>query len=98
MKKNGDEAIEQMREAIQKYSGPVKKCPPGKARAPVEVAVFKNKSLEWLRQNRTARPIRDKKAMRRNMRMALAKRQRIAERNATLLNRVGARRKVDLEP
>jgi hypothetical protein len=98
VKKNGDEAVEQMREAIKKYAGPVKQCPPGKARAPVEVVVFKNKSVEWLKHNRTSRPIRDKKARRRNMRMARAKRQRIAERNATLLNRVGGRRKVDLEP
>ena len=97
MKKNGDEAIEQMREAIKKYAGPVKRCPPGKARASVEVVVFKNKSVEWLKHNRTARPIRDKKA-RRRMRMARAELQRIAERNAALLNRVGGRRKEDLEP
>lgn len=95
MKKHGDEAIKQMREAIKRYAGPVKKCPPGKARAPVEVVVFKNESVEWLKQNRTARPIRDKKATRRNMRMARAKRQRIVERNATLFNRVGGRRKAD---
>ena len=97
MKKNDDKTIEQMRQAIKNYAGPVTECPPGKARAPVEVAVLKNKSVEWLKQNRAARPVRDKKAVRRKMRMARAKQQRIAKRNAALLKRVGGRRKVDLE-
>jgi hypothetical protein len=98
VKKNDDKTIEQMRQAITNYVGPVTQCPPGNARALVEVAVLKNESVEWLKRNRTAQPIRDKKAMRRQMRMAHARQQRIAKQNAALLNRVGGRRKVDLEP
>jgi hypothetical protein len=93
VKKNGDKTIEQMRQAIKNYSGPVTECPPGKARAPVEVAVLKNKSVEWLKQNRPAKPVRDKKAARRKMRMACAKQQRVAKRNAALLKRVGVAEK-----
>ena len=98
VKKNGDKAIEQMRQAIENYAGPVTRCPPGKARAPTEVAVFKNESVEWLKQNRSAQPVRDKKAMRRKMRVARAKQQRIAKRNAALLKRAGGRRRVGFRP
>jgi hypothetical protein len=98
VKANDDKTIEQMREAIKKYAGPMTKCPAGKARAPVEVVVFKNKSVEWLKQNRNARPVRNKKAMRRKKRMARAQQQRIAKRNAAVLSRVGGRQKVDLKP
>jgi hypothetical protein len=98
MCENDEKTIEQMRKAIEDYAGPLTKCPPGKARAPVEVAVFKNESVEWLKQNRNARPIRNKKVERRKKRMAHAQQQRIAERNAALLNRVGGRQKGDLEP
>lgn len=98
MKKNGDKTIEQMRQAIENYAGPVTECPPGRARAPAELAVFKNESVEWLKQNRSAEPVRDERAMRRKMRMARAMRQRIAKRNTALLNRIGGRRKVDLQP
>jgi hypothetical protein len=98
VKKNDDKTIEQMRQAITNYLGPVTECAPGKARAPVEVAVLKNESVEWLKRNRTAQPVRDKKAMRRQKRVASAKQQRIAKRNAALLNRIDGRRKVDLEP
>ena len=95
MKKNGDKIIEQMRQAIKDYAGPVTECPPGKARAPVEVSVFKNKSVEWLKQNRIAQPVRSKKTIRRKMRKARAMRQRIAKRNAALLKRIGGRKKVE---
>jgi hypothetical protein len=98
MKKNGDKTIEQMRQAIKNYAGSVTERPPGKARAPVEAAVLKNKSVEWLRRNRSAQPVSDKEAVRRKMRMARAMRQRVAKRNAALLNRVGGCRKVDLGP
>jgi len=95
VKANDDNTIEQMRDAITKYAGPVTKCPPGKARAPIELPVFTNKSVEWLKQNRAAQPVRDKRAMRRKKRMARAMQQRIAKRNAALLNRIGGRRKVE---
>ena len=81
-----------MRQAIAAYAGPVTRCPPGKARAPAEKkAVVRNVSVEWLKQNRNARPIRDKKAERRKMRMAHAQQQRITKRNAALLKRVNGK-------
>ena len=98
MRKRDEKTIEQMRQAITNYAGPMTECPPGKARAPAEPAVFKNESVEWLKQNRRAQPVRDKKAIRRKIRMARAMRQRIAKRNAAVLNRVGGSRKVGLEP
>ena len=98
MRKRDEKTIEQMRQAITNYAGPMTECPPGKARAPAEPAVLKNESVEWLKQNRRAQPVRDKKAIRRKMRMARAMRQRIAKRNAAVLNRVGGSRKVGLEP
>jgi hypothetical protein len=86
MKLSKDEQREQLRQAIATYAGPVTQCPPGKARAPAEKkTVVRNASVEWLKQNRNARPIRDKKAERRKMRMAHAQEQRIAEHNAPLL-------------
>jgi hypothetical protein len=98
VRKKDEKTIEQMRQAITNYAGPMTECPPGKARAPAEPAVLKNESVEWLKQNRRAQPVRDKKAIRRKMRMARAMRQRIAKRNAAVLNRVGGSRKVGLEP
>jgi hypothetical protein len=98
VRKRDEKTIEQMRQAITNYAGPMTECPPGKARAPAEPAVLKNESVEWLKQNRRAQPVRDKKAIRRKMRMARAMRQRIAKRNAAVLNRVGGSRKVGLEP
>jgi hypothetical protein len=91
MNKTDDKTIEQMRQAIATYAGPVTRCPPGKARAPAEKTVMRNASVEWLKQNRNAQPIRDKKAEYRKMRMARAKQQRIAKRNAALLKRVNGK-------
>jgi hypothetical protein len=93
MNENYDKAIiEQMRRAIAAYAGPVTPCPQGKARAPAEKkTVVSNASVEWLKQNRNARPIRDKKAKRRKKRMARAQQQRFTKRNAALLKRVNGR-------
>ena len=52
---------------------------------------MRNASVEWLKQNRNARPIRDKKAERRKIRMAHAQQQRITKRNAALLKRVNGK-------
>ena len=41
--------------------------------------------VHWLRKNQDARPTRDTKTARRQMRMARAQRQRIFKRNAPLL-------------
>jgi hypothetical protein len=60
MSKTDDQAVERMRQAIANYAGPVTQCPPGKARAtPAKKKVVRNASVEWLKQNRNARPIRD---------------------------------------
>ena len=92
MSETDDNAIEQMRQAIAIYAGPVTRCPPGKARAPAEKkTVVRNASVEWLKQNRNARPIRDKKAERRKIRVTRAQQQRIAKRNAALLKRVNGK-------
>jgi hypothetical protein len=88
MNKTDEKTTEQMRQAIATYAGPVTRCPPGRARAPAEAAVVKNASVEWLRQNRDARPLRDTKAVRRRMRMVRAQQQRVAKRNAPLLKRI----------
>lgn len=92
MSKTDDQAVAQMRQAIANYAGPVTRCPPGNARAPAEKkTVMRNASVEWLKQNRNARPIRDKKAEHRKMRMAHAQQQRISKRNAALLKRVNGK-------
>ena len=70
MSKTDDQAVERMRRAIANYAGPVTQCPQGKARAPAKKKVVRNASVEWLKQNRNARPIRDKNAERRKMRKA----------------------------
>jgi hypothetical protein len=88
MKETDNKAIKQMRRAITNYARPVMRCPPGRARAPAETAVVINASVEWLKENRDVRPIRDAKAARRKMRMARAQQQRIAKRNVALLGRV----------
>jgi hypothetical protein len=80
-----DQQREQLRQELVAYEGQVTRCPPGKPRAPAQKTVARNASVEWLKQNRNVRPIRDKKAERRKMRMAHAQQQRIAKRNAVLL-------------
>ena len=90
MDENDDKAIfEQMTQVVAAYPGPVTRCSPGKARAPAKKKVVRNASVEWLKQNRSARTIRDKKAERRKIRIAHARQQRISKRNAALLKRVG---------
>jgi len=92
MNENNDKAIlEKMRRAIANYAGPVTQCPPGKARAPTKKKVVTNASVEWLQQNRSARPIRDKKAVRRKIRIAHAQQQRIKKRNAALFKRINGK-------
>jgi hypothetical protein len=93
MNGNDDKAvIEQIRQAIAAYAGPVTRCPCGKPRAPAEKPMVRNASVEWLKQNRDAQPIRDKKAERRKKRIAHAQQQRITKRNAALFKRVNCKR------
>jgi len=88
MNDTDDKAIELMKRSISAYAGPVTRCPPGRARAPADAATVRDSSVEWPMQNRGVRPVRNTKIERRQMRMARARQQRIAKRNAALLKRV----------
>jgi hypothetical protein len=82
-----DEQREQLRQALAAYAGPVTRCPPGEAKAkqlpPTDPA--ERRAERWLRRHANDRPVIDPKEERRRKRMARARRQRIAERNAALL-------------
>ncbi len=91
MNKAEDDTKEQMRRAVTAYTGPVTRCPPGKARAQAAKVLVMNRSVEWLKQNRRAQPIRDKKIVRRRIRMSRAQQQRIAKRNATILKQINSK-------
>lgn len=73
---------EQTRKAIAAYSGPVRRCRPGAARATAVKTV--DEAEMWLSQHCDDVPVKDAKAERRRMKMARAQRQRIAERNALI--------------
>jgi hypothetical protein len=88
MNETDEKAIEQMKLALASCAGPVTRCPPGRARAPAEAVVVRSASVQWLRKNQDARPIRDTKAARRQMRVAPAEQQRVAKCNAPLLKRI----------
>jgi hypothetical protein len=79
---------EEMQLAIGNYNGPITKCRPGRARAPAMAAstAKKNASVEWY-----AKPIKDQKAMRKQMRILRAQQSRIAERNAAIKRWIGER-------
>ena len=85
---NKDEQREQLRQAVAAYDGPVTRCPPGEAKAkqqlpPTDPA--ERRAERWLKRHANDRPVVDAKQQRRQKRMARARRQRIAERNAALL-------------
>ena len=88
MNETDEKAIEQMKLALASCAGPVTRCPPGRARAPAEAAVVRSASVQRLRKNQDARPIRDTKAARRQMRVARAQQQRVGKCNAPLLKRI----------
>jgi hypothetical protein len=78
---------EEMQLAIGNYTGPITTCRPGRARAPAMAAAAKKiASVEWY-----AKPIKDQKAMRKQMRILRAQQSRIAERNAAIKRRIGER-------
>jgi hypothetical protein len=74
--------IEMMR-ALAAYSGPVKRCRPGKARG-ADLPKKDDRAQQWLNGHRDDVPLRDEKAERRRRRMARAERDRIARRNASV--------------
>ena len=76
----------EMMNALAAYSGPVTRCPPGKARG-AEMPKEKDRARQWLNGHRGDVPLRDEKAERRRRRMARAERARIAKRNALVRKR-----------
>jgi hypothetical protein len=90
--KTDEKIVEEMKQAISNYTGSVTRCPPGKARAPAEVAVLKkNASVGWLKQHRHIKSIMDPDAIRRQVRIQRGRRSRIAQRNAAIKKRLGER-------
>src|SRR6516225_12132535 len=73
----------EMLEALAAYSGPVTRCPPGKARG-ADLPKRKDRGQRWLHAHGDYVPSREKKAERRKKRMARAERDRIAKRNASV--------------
>jgi hypothetical protein len=73
---------EQTRRAIAAYSGPVRRCRPGTARAKGVKIV--DEAAMFLSRHRDDVPVRDAKAERRQMRMVRARAQRIADRNEAI--------------
>ena len=78
----------EMLEALAAYSGPVTKCPPGKARG-AQMPKREYRARQWLNGHRDDVPWRDEKAERRRKRMARAEQARIAKRNASVRKRNG---------
>jgi hypothetical protein len=83
--------IEMMR-ALAAYSGPVKRCRPGKARG-ADLPKKDDHAQQWLNGHRGKVPLRDKKAERRKRRMERAERERIEQRNAAVRKRSGLNRR-----
>jgi hypothetical protein len=79
--------IEMMR-ALAAYSGPVKRCRPGKARA-ADLPKKDDRAQQWLNAHRRDAPIPDDKARRRKLRMEWAERDRTTRRNALVKKHKG---------
>ena len=75
----------EMLKAVAAYSGPVRRCRPGKARG-AEIPREEDRAQQWLNGHRDDVPSRDEKAERRRRRMARAERYRIAKRIAAVRN------------
>ena len=78
----------EMLEALAAYSGPVRRCRPGKARA-ADLPKKDDRAQQWLNTHHTDVPLRDGKAERRKRRMKRAERARIEKRNASVRKRNG---------
>ena len=76
----------EMIEAVAAYSGPVKRCRPGKARG-ADLPKKDDRAQQWLNAHRRNTPIRDDKAERRKVRMERAERERFTKRNALIKER-----------
>jgi hypothetical protein len=78
----------EMMKTLAGYSGPVTKCPPGRARG-ADLPRKEDRTQRWLNEHRGDVPLQDEKAERRRKRMARAERARIAKRNASVWKRNG---------
>lgn len=76
-----------MADAVAAYARSVTRCPPGKARG--RRVKPKNDAVQWLIEHRYNPAIADPKARRRRRRKHRAEQQRIADRNAPILERIG---------
>lgn len=90
-----DDDAKAMAEAVARYTGPVTQCPPGKPRASnkkvvkvAKVLTVVDDATHWLQHHVDDVPVKDLREERRRQRMERAKRQRIADRNAPLLERI----------
>ena len=81
----------EMLNALVAYSGPVKRCRPGKARGAdlpkKRDREKRDRATQWLHAHRSDAPLRDKKAERRKRRMERSERARIKQRNALVRKR-----------
>jgi len=82
-----DEITKAMADAAAAYTGPVTRCRPGMARG--RRIKPKNEAVQWLIEHRDNPAIADPKARRRHLRKHYAQQQRITERNAPILERIG---------
>jgi hypothetical protein len=88
----------EMIKALAAYSGPVKRCRPGKARG-ADLPIKDDRAQQWLNAHRNDARLRDKKTERRKWRIERAERERITKRNALVKKRkrlIGGRS--DVEP
>ena len=74
----------EMLNAVAAYSGPVRRCRPGKARGG-DLPKKRVRAERWLNGHGGNTPRRNEKAERRKQRMARAERDRIAKRNEFVL-------------
>jgi hypothetical protein len=79
---------DQIRTALATYTGPIKKCPPGKASGKI-VKSRRDAAERWLSAHGKDVLIKNEKAERRRLRLARAQRERIANRNAAIRKLIG---------
>jgi hypothetical protein len=83
--KTDDSIREAMNQAIANYTGPVTRCPAGKARSKAAPLPIKaDQASRWLNRHRNERSVNDPKERRRRFRMERGQRERIAKRNAAV--------------
>ena len=69
---------------IAASSGPVTRCPPGRARAPEATNKKRDHAGKWLSRHSSDKSVIGPREKRRRLRMARAERDRIAKRNAAV--------------